>query len=86
MVEVFMDTVEQPEKELLGIVLGISPVLHGTPGHSILPQHTHTEYLSSFEQDMNASNLQKQDQIWKTYIQCWQLCFLGIHVCVFLTI
>jgi len=40
MVEVFMDTVQQPEKELLGVVLCISPVLHGTLGHSILPKHT----------------------------------------------
>jgi len=36
-----MDTVQQPEKELLGVVLCISPVLHGTLGHSILP-NTHS--------------------------------------------
>lgn len=40
MVQIFMDTIEKPEEELLGILLCVSPVLHGTPCHSILHKCT----------------------------------------------
>lgn len=31
-----MDSVEQPQQELLGIVLGVAAVLHGVLGHDVL--------------------------------------------------
>lgn len=37
-IEVFMNSVQQPEEEFLGIVLGVTPELKGTLGHHILQQ------------------------------------------------
>lgn len=35
-VQIFVDSVEQPEQELLRIVLGVPTVLHGVLGHDVL--------------------------------------------------
>lgn len=42
MVEVFMNSVQQPEEELLGIVLGVTLELKGAPRHHILQRDKHT--------------------------------------------
>lgn len=40
-VEVFMDSVQQPEEELLGIMLGVTLELKGAPRHHILQWDKH---------------------------------------------
>lgn len=65
MVQVFMDTIEQPEEELLGIVLRISPVLHGTPCHSIL--HKCKPIMSIF---FVGNTIQLLKGSMKKYMQC----------------
>lgn len=42
-VQVFMDSIQQPEQELLRVMLGVSLELQGALGHHILQQEkTHT--------------------------------------------
>lgn len=37
-VQVFMNSIQQPEEEFLGVVLGVTPELEGALGHHILQQ------------------------------------------------
>ena len=45
MIEVFMNSVQQPKEEFLGIMLGVTPELKGTLGHHILQQITAVKNL-----------------------------------------
>lgn len=38
MVEVFVNSVQQPKEEFLGVVLGVTSELKGTLGHNVLRQ------------------------------------------------
>lgn len=45
-VEVFVNSIQQPEEEFLGIVLGVPLELQSTPGHHVLPNKGQTSDFS----------------------------------------
>lgn len=45
-VEVFVNSIQQPEEEFLGIVLGVPLELESAPGHHVLPHKGQTSQVS----------------------------------------
>lgn len=39
MIQVFVNSIQQPEEEFLRVMLGVTSELKGTPGHHILKQN-----------------------------------------------